>query len=219
MILGGTISLRTNDSNAQLQGHVASTWGAAQEQAPPTATYTRTETSQVSYWENGKSITRPSRTERQISLPVQASRIRVNFHLDPRQKGLLWYSTYAVEFAADYSFCNSSDETVMVKFRFPFPAQKAVYDGLVMAVNGQSIPLTTSDLGAVGEAAMSRGQIATLHVVYRSQGLDRWRYKLSGGVARVHDFTLVMRTNFKTSTSPMTRSPQHPNSRSPEVGS
>jgi Inner membrane protein CreD len=197
MILGGTISLRTNDSNAQLQGHVASTWGAAQEQAPPTATYTRTETSPVAYWENGKSVIRSSRTERHISVPIQASRIRVNFHLDPRQKGLLWYSTYAVEFAADYSFRNSSDETATVKFRLPLPAQKAVYDGLVMVVNGQSIAATTDNLGAVGETALSPGQIATLHVAYRSQGFDRWRYKLSDGVAQVHDFTLVMRTNFK----------------------
>jgi inner membrane protein CreD len=197
IILGGTISVRTNDSNAQLQGHVASTWGTAQEQAPPSATYTKIEISEVSFWENGKSVTRTAKTERQLPLPIQASRIHVHFHLDPRQKGLLWYSTYALEFAADYDFRNASDETTPVKFRLPFPAQKAVYDGLVMTVNGQSIPLTTDEHGALGEASLGPGQAATLHVTYRSQGLDRWRYKLSDGVAQVHDLTLVMRTNFK----------------------
>jgi Inner membrane protein CreD len=197
MILGGTISVRTNDSNAQLHGQVASTWGTVQEQAPPTATYTKTEISEVSYWENGKSVTRSTKTERQLLLPIQASRIQVNFHLDPRQKGLLWYSTYGVDFAADYDIHNSTDETQSVKFRLPFPAQKAVYDGLAMAVSGKPIPLTSNDLGAVGEAPIGPGEAATLHVAYRSQGLDRWRYKLSDGVAQVHGFTLVMRTSFK----------------------
>jgi len=197
LILGGTISARTNESNAQLQGHVASTWGTTQEQAPPCATYTKTETSEVSYWERGKSFTRAQKTERQISLPMEASRIHVNFQLDPRQKGLLWYSTYAVEFGADYDFRNSSNEAQSVKFRLPFPAQKAVYDGLFMTVNGQSIPLTTDNLAASAEASLGTGQSATLHVGYRSQGLERWRYQLSEGVAQVHNFTLVMRTNFK----------------------
>jgi Inner membrane protein CreD len=94
-------------------------------------------------------------------------------------------------------FRNSSNEAQSVKFRLPFPAQKAVYDGLFMTVNGQSIPLTTDNLAASAEASLGTGQSATLHVGYRSQGLERWRYQLSEGVAQVHNFTLVMRTNFK----------------------
>jgi len=43
MILAATITSRTDSSNQQLQGHVASTWGTPQEQSPPTATYTITE--------------------------------------------------------------------------------------------------------------------------------------------------------------------------------
>jgi len=43
MILGGTLSSRTYSSNDQLQGRVASTWGAPQVQTPPTAVYKVTE--------------------------------------------------------------------------------------------------------------------------------------------------------------------------------
>src|SRR5690242_21736582 len=37
MVLGGTITSRTNDSAHQLTGKVASTWGTEQEQRPPYA--------------------------------------------------------------------------------------------------------------------------------------------------------------------------------------
>ena len=72
-------------------------------------------------------------------MKLNASRIHVGFHLDPRQKGLLWYSTYQVQFVGDYSFRNDTAEARNVCFRFKFPAQKAVYDGLTMLVNGNKI--------------------------------------------------------------------------------
>ena len=48
--------------------------------------------------ENGKAVVHSRKVHRQTFLPVKASRIRVNFQLTPRQKGLLWYSTYAVSY-------------------------------------------------------------------------------------------------------------------------
>ncbi len=197
MILGATISSRTYSSNEQLQGRVASTWGTPQEQAPPTATYTQTELRNVARWENGKSVMRTEKFATPIPVPLAGSRIQVNLHLDPRQKGLLWYSTYAVEFAGDYSFPNHSAESRTLCFRFKFPAQKAVYDGLTMQVNGNIISPTTDDQGANGQATVGPGETAIFHIAYRSQGLNTWRYKLGDGVAQAHDFTLSMRTNFK----------------------
>ena len=101
MILGATIFSRTYGSNEQLQGHVASTWGTAQQQSPPSATYTVTEVVSSTTVEDGKVTVHSKNKERQVPLPVEASRIHVNLQLTPRQKGLLWYSTYAVDFAGD----------------------------------------------------------------------------------------------------------------------
>jgi inner membrane protein involved in colicin E2 resistance len=197
MILGATISARTDSSNEQLQGRVASTWGTPQEQSPPTATYTITELRNVTRWEDGKSVVRPEKIENQVPVKLNASRIQVDFHLDPRQKGLLWYSTYQVQFAGDYTFRNASTEAQTLCFRFKFPAQKAVYDGLAMLVNGNKISPTTDDQGANEQAVVGPGETAVFHIAYRSQGLNTWRYKLGDGVAQAHDFTLNMRTNFK----------------------
>ncbi len=197
LILGANISSRTYGSNEQLQGHVASTWGTSQQQSPPTAAYFLNNVEDSTTIENGKVVVHRQTVHRQVFLPIQASRIQVNFHLTPRQKGLLWYSTYVVDFGADYSFHNDTTEAQTVDFRLRFPAQKAIYDGLQMKVNNQVVALVTDDQGTVGQATVGPGQNASLHVAYRSQGLDSWRYQLGDGVAQARDFTLTMQTNFR----------------------
>ena len=195
-ILGATIFSRTYGANEQLQGHVASTWGTAQQQTPPTATYIVWEPSSSTTVENGKLIVHSEKVERQIPLPLEASRIHVGIHLDPRQKGLLWYSTYAVDFAGDYVFRNDSADAQNVAFRLKFPAQKAIYDGLAMNVNDEAVALSTDDQGTVGHASVPPQSQVRFHVAYRSQGLDSWKYHLANGIAQARDFQLVMNTNF-----------------------
>lgn len=197
VILGATIFSRTYGSNEQLQGRVASTWGTPQQQSPPTAAYFLSDVENSTTVENGKVVVHSQTVHRQVFLPVEASRIRVNFHLNPRQKGLLWYSTYAVDFAADYTFRNDTAERQSIDFRLKFPAQKAIYHGLQMKVNDQTVALATDHQGTVGRATLGPGEIGSLHVAYRSQGLDCWRYQLGEGVAQARDFMLTMQTNFR----------------------
>jgi inner membrane protein involved in colicin E2 resistance len=197
VILGATIFSRTYGSNEQLQGRVASTWGTPQQQSPPTAAYFLSDVENSTTVENGKVVVHSQTVHRQVFLPVEASRIRVNFHLNPRQKGLLWYSTYAVDFAADYTFQNDTAQRQPIDFRLKFPAQKAIYDGLQMKVNDQTVALATDEQGTVGRATLGPGEIGSLHVAYRSQGLDCWRYQLGEGVAQARDFMLTMQTNFR----------------------
>jgi len=196
MFLGQTITSRTYGANEQLQGHVASTWGTSQEQSPPTAHYTVTDQTSSTTVENGKIVVHNDKISRQVPLPIESSRIRVKLHLDPRQKGLLWYSTYAVDFGGDYMFRNTSSEPQNISFRLNFPAQKAIYDGLEMKINDQAVPLSTDDQGTVGKATIPPQSQAKMHIAYRSQGLESWRYKLADGIAQARDFQLIMQTNF-----------------------
>jgi len=197
LILGATIFSRTYSSNQQLEGRVASTWGAPQEQTPPTATYKKVEISVVTEQQAGKIITRNDKVERFIPLPLEGSNIDVKLRLDHRQKGLLWYSTYAVDFAGEYKYRNDTSEPQVVSYHLAFPAQRAVYDGLEMEVDGQRVPIAANEQGACVEAMLAAGETATLRTAYRSQGLNSWRYKLGDGIAHVNNFVLNMRTNFK----------------------
>jgi hypothetical protein len=172
-ILGQTIDTRTLHSGDKLRPGVASIWGSPQEQAPPSAFIDKT------------------------PAPIEGSRVSVDVALEHRQKGLLWYSTYVVDFSGVYAFRNPAAEERVFTFRLAYPAAHAIYDGLVMEVNGRSLPLQPDAGGASVTASVPGNSAVTLRTAYRSHGLESWRYRLGDEVTQARDFTLEMKTNFK----------------------
>jgi inner membrane protein involved in colicin E2 resistance len=201
VILGATIFARTNRSDAALRGRVASTWGAAQEQVAPSGSVERVTARRVADDENGKRIIRTIEERETVHLPLERSRVRARVGLHHRRKGLLWYSTYSVDFAGSYTFRNTTDQD-SVTLALKLPTAQAIYDELTFAVDGQPVP-TTNDRGSVtGVVRLPRGATSVLSVGYRSQGLGEWRYNFGAGgetrdVARVRDFELRLLTNFR----------------------
>ncbi len=197
-ILGGTIFARTYDSAASADNRVTSTWGAPQNQAPPTASFRESVSRNEESTENGKKIVKTIHEEVTTLLPLESSAVDVALDLEHRQKGLLWYSTYKVAFAGSYGFRNTSDKERTVNFVLNFPASKAIYDDLVFTVDGTPVAVSNEQNAAIGSVKVPAGQFARLTVGYRSQGLNEWRYSFgSNEVAQVKDFTLKMKTNFK----------------------
>src|ERR1700757_2310626 len=125
-ILGSTIFARTYSAGNVLSGRVASTWGAAQEQGPPEVQYVWMESQTVTAEENGKKVTREEEKERSQTVPLDASRVEAQIHVDYRQKGLLWFSTYTVAFKGEHAFHNPSNSEQTFLFRLPLPAEQAV---------------------------------------------------------------------------------------------
>ncbi|HEX8188782.1 MAG TPA: inner membrane CreD family protein [Pyrinomonadaceae bacterium] len=203
MVLGATIFSRTYDSDQALEGQVTSLWGSPQSQSPPAAASVRTVPKATETLENGVKKVSVENVPVSQTLPLESSRVDVSLGLEHRQKGLLWYSTYKVEFDGTYVFRNATEQE-RVTFTLKFPAERAIYDDLVFTVNGAPVALTNEDGAATGTAAVKPGEAATLRVAYRSQGLNDWRYNFGGGdaragagVAQVRDFRMRMRTNFK----------------------
>ena len=196
MILGATIFSRTYDSDQNLEGRVASLWGAPHTQSPPVASCEHKVPKTTETVENGKKKSVTEQLTVTDFLPVESSRIDVALDLDYRQKGLLWYSTYKVGFAGLYTFRNTTDQD-KVTFTLKFPTDRAIYDDLVFTVNDAPVALTNEKNTASGTAEVRPGETATLKIAYRSQGLTEWRYNFGGDVAQVRDFRLRMKTNFK----------------------
>jgi inner membrane protein involved in colicin E2 resistance len=197
-ILGGTIFQRTYDSGAASSNRVASTWGTAQNQAPPTAWFTTEISKKLESLENGKKIVKTEKEKVDTYLPLESSNIDVNLDLQHRQKGLLWYSTYKVAFSGVYGFRNTSDKEQTVNFRLHFPTAQAIYDNLVFTVDGNAVPLENHENAATTAFNIAAGKTAQLAVSYSSQGLNEWRYSFgSADVEQVNNFSLRMKTNFK----------------------
>src|SRR6185369_5949113 len=141
VILGATIDHRTNSSDDKLRPGVASIWGSPQEQAPPSASYIEIVPQKVETVVDGHKTTKIEERRESVALPIESSRIRVGLALDHRQRGLLWYSTYVVDFAGIYTFRNATASPRWITYMMRFPAEHAIYDGLVMELNGQEQPL------------------------------------------------------------------------------
>ncbi len=209
-ILGATIFQRTYDSGGSSDSRVESTWGAPQNQAPPTASFEETVPKKEEKTENGKKTETITQEKVITPLPLESSHVNVDLNLEHRQKGLLWYSTYKVDFGGAYTFRNMSDKDQNVIFTLGFPTAQAIYDDLVFTVDDAPVALTNAKNSASGTVRVKAGQAAALKVGYKSQGLNDWRYSFAGNgpkdqdgqaaardVAQVRDFSLKMTTNFK----------------------
>ena len=179
-ILAASITSRTTDSNSDLGSRVSATWGAPQTQTPPRASV----------------ITQVVDNKPQYAyLPIERSRVNVALDLDQRQKGLLWFATYRVDFHGDYILRNTTDKDEITVVLL-FPVAGAIYDNLVLRVDGQPVQLTTVDDGVSTVIHRPTGTPFRVEVGYRSQGHSTWNYSFGSGVAQVRDFQLDMRTNF-----------------------
>src|SRR6202171_4763293 len=212
-ILGSTIFSRTHGSDQHLRDRVGSTWGTSQAQQAPLAYTERPETHTIGGPDQSipspvrrrtplepqpTATSTPARTETvrmRVPLSLDQTRAAVGFVLDHRQKGLLWYSTYAVSFDGSFRFRNTTPSDSVV-FEFPLPAAQAVYDGLRVTLDGAPATYEIKSQALLTSAHVPRGDSAILSVAYKSQGLNEWRYVLGSDVASVRDFDLVMHTNF-----------------------
>jgi inner membrane protein involved in colicin E2 resistance len=198
MILGAALFTRTYGLDEGLRSKVSSTWGSQQVQGPPTATYTRvTQEKQDVLDATGRTHTKLVDIKQEVTLPLDSTRANVDLQLEHRQKGLLWYSTYKVNFAGEYAFRNDSGQDQDVTFTLPFPAEQAVLDKLVFVVNGAPMEFKTEKNTAYATQRLGVGKNGVLKVGYVSQGMDRWNYRFSNEIAHVRDFQLAMSTNFK----------------------
>ena len=199
-ILAGVTTSRTFTADSNLRSQVERIWGAPQMQPPPAATWTELTTRQVESVEDGKKIVKT--VDRRIDHPIAlvASDVDVGLKLDYRQKGLLWYSTYGVEFTGTYVIVNDSGAPRAVDVALTFPAKNVVFDDLRFELDGKPwlAPPATGNDRITGLVQLAAGERVVLKTGYRSQGLNRWAYEFGSGVSEVRDFKLNMRTNFES---------------------
>lgn len=197
-VLAGITTTRTYSADRSLRHQVERVWGSPQMQPPPAVTWTEKVTRKVESLENGKKIVRLMEDEVTHPIALEASRIDVALGLDHRRKGLLWYATYTVEFAATYEIVNGTGAARVVAIGLPFPSKNAVFDDLRFEVVGQPwlAPPVSGGGRIVGRARLESGERITLRAAYRSQGLEQWTYGFGADVAEVRDFRMKVRTNF-----------------------
>jgi hypothetical protein len=202
MILGSTILVRSGQSSSELMSEVWGLWGPPMEQAPPRALYTETR-KRVEHVTTTDAAGRPTTTDVtrdedvEIDIPLDRSDIDVRLALEQRQKGLLWFATYAVDFRAAYTFTNDTQLERVITARFPLASEHAVYDGFdVRDEVGQPVHATVARGVAEWKAIFHPGEQRRYVVSYRSRGTERWGYQLTAGTGQVRAFRLTADADF-----------------------
>ena len=113
MILGSTLLVRTGETSSSLMTEVWGLWGPPMQQAPPSATFSETRkkrervtTTDAQGRAFEQEVVRDEQVETEIAL--DQSDVAVHLALAHRQKGLMWFATYGVDFHARYDFVNDS---------------------------------------------------------------------------------------------------------------
>ena len=185
-ILGTSIIARTNSGYEQLNRQVEGLWGSEHHQKAPIVTL--------------KTIQKDGDKEKVVVTPVEleSSNINVDFQLEHRRKGLLWYSTYDVDFDGLYTFKNPLDERAEGTVVFFFPASSTIYDAFEFRVDDVQITPNENNSYDGIQAVVNvppQGEV-TIHIAYKSRGLDRWLYSFSDGITTVKNFSLKVTTDF-----------------------
>lgn len=196
-ILGGTVLNRTYNSNESNESSVSQLWGTTQNQVAPTFFYEVVTPQKREVERNGKLVTEVVPVTEKVYLPIDSSNVNVKLSTDPRRKGLLWYATYKVNFAGDYTFTNTSDRTQIVKCDFQLPAQQAIYDNFKYTLGQKVVENIAATTNTLTESiTLKPGEKSKLNIGYDSQGLDDWRYSFGNSISQVKNFSLHMLTSF-----------------------
>jgi hypothetical protein len=132
-------------------------------------------------------------SEKFVSVPVDGSDIDVSLALEQRRKGLMWFSTYAIDFSGRYDFVNSTDVARELDMRFPLAPGSTVYDAFkVVDADGKPVDADVANGQAVWRKRFEPGEKASFTVVYKSRGTGSWTYGLSGAAAKVKNFKLSL---------------------------
>ena len=198
-LLGTTIVSRTGDQQSTLKKEVGQLWGDPLAQHAPSFELNVEREVQKEKWDEvfkKKTIEKSSVIDK-FSIPISQSDIRLDLHLDQRQKGLLWYSTYGVGFSANYIFQNNHDKGGEMVLRFAFPAPDGRYDDFRFEVDGHELAVTRDEARQlIARMPCASKARHTLSVNYKSQGLDRFQYLFGDGINEVRNFTLAATTDF-----------------------
>jgi len=128
LTLAGVTSHRADTLGSRLGPEVAELWGQPHRQGAPEPTflYETERATEKTIIQDGQTQTIQTREVVLEERPVLFSRTRVaaDLHLDPRQRGLVWFSLYGVDFEGAWTYTHRASETGAFASGSPSPTPR-----------------------------------------------------------------------------------------------
>ena len=202
MLLGATLLVRSGETSSALVNEVHQLWGPPLDQGAPSGQYTEPRTRderRTLYDAGGRPYETMVQTKEDVSfpLPLVSTRAQVSLALQHRQKGLLWFATYAADFEGRYVVLNDTAVKRPVTMSFPLPARGAIYDGFEV-LDEKTRPIAAEVDGGAAHwlVTLEPGARHTFLVRYRTRGTSSWTYRpATAGSSVIRDFSLELSSN------------------------
>lgn len=200
-ILASGMSFRTGEAETDLRPKVEGLWGSPQAQLAPQVTAKWKETTRA--WDEQRKRMVDREVDREEVVPLDSSQLAVQLAMDFRRKGLLWYSSYEVEFDGSYTAVNDAQIPRTIAVKFFFPSATSIYDDFEFSVGGnKATAVGATDQGLVVSAAAQPGASVPVKVHYRSRGLDTWEYRFAQTTTQVSNCKITVQTDFDRANFP-----------------
>lgn len=197
MILGGITTARTHEQDNKLKAAVGQLWGTVQMQYAPYVYYQTQKETKVKTVRGSETIEETKVETFDHPVTLEGSDIAVDFKLEHRKKGLLWYSVYGITFNGSYTVSNHTGKHRIFYFEYTFPTMDGIYDNFSLSVDGMKVREFKPVAGRIVEViSIGPGQVKNVMITYKSQGMDEWWYVFGSGVSHIRNFELTMTTDF-----------------------
>lgn len=197
MILGGVTTARTHDQDMKLKAAVGQLWGTAQQQYAPYIYYQTKKERKIKTVSGSETIVETKVETFDHPVTLEGSDINVDFELEYRKKGLLWYSVYGIAFDGTYEVVNNTGKQRDFFFEYSFPTADGIYDNFSLSVDGEKVRDFKPIAGRMVQAIKIKpGQAKRVRITYTSRGMDEWWYVFGSGVSHIKNFKLTMTTDF-----------------------
>jgi len=202
MILGGSITYRTDELRRSLTEEVNSLWGPSNlvQHSPYVAKRTEADPNRLN-------------RQREAGREPLSSQIAVSFEHHNRYKGLLWFSTYKVAFEGTYQLpAPENGEARAFVFEL---SDVSFLEGLVVTLDGQEVENVLDTDNVIRVLLPTDAAAHSVTVKYDTCGQDSWQYGTAWPglqrAAALKEFALTATTDFRDIDYPKgSRSPDTP---------
>jgi hypothetical protein len=179
-LLGAALVHRTDQAAFTLSTAVQNGWGGPLAQAHPWAWYES-----------------PTGKDGRKTINPESSKVTVHLLSNPKQKGLLWFRTYDVDFTGVYEIANPTPIEQMIYVSFQLPHNTGGCYDVSFVLGDRTDIVNPTGNGVLSDAIIvPAGKSRTLKVAFKTRGLDQWSYDFQNG-NRVRNFVLTMSTDFR----------------------
>jgi hypothetical protein len=117
----------------------------------------------------------------------------ITLRQNPRKKGSALYGGYETECRFAWKLKSPADRDTRGTLRFPLPAQGAMYDGLIVTINGEDVlpKVELTDAALVLTRDLKAHEELNVAISFKSRGMSHWYFQVPEQ-REIRDFSLTL---------------------------